>query len=548
MAPVIISTDKTQLTQFSGGKMAYPVYLTLGNIPRAIRRKPSQNACILIGYLSVSKEVGENLTKKQQSARVQQLFHDSMRIILDPLIKAGREGVEITGGDGQVRRVHPILAAYVADYPEQCLVTCSKYGTCPRCQVTESELQDRHPASPRIQRETVKALKKAKASATSMSHYQQLCRIELISGGITRPFWEGFPFCDIHLSMTPDILHQLYHGIVKYLTLWCTSLIDNRELDQRIRTLPPCFGVRHFHSGWSKLSQIAGKERKDMARILLGVLVGKVPSQVLTCYRALLDFIYLAQYPTHDDDSLQWMEDALDLFHQNKTIFLSDELGIREHLNIPKLHSLVHYVESIRNFGTTDNYNTEAFERFHIDMAKEGWRASNFRNEVPQMTRWLERQEKISLFQSYVNYKTNDDAEEDEEEPANSRSTLTGLVIAQQPAVSGQTISSIQKNHDAPSFGHHLRNYLNTLLPPEEILSRLQVPYAHLPFHKVDVWHTCKFALDVLGNDVDGQEGVDSIKAKPGRFDIVAVAYRGDAESTGLQGELPSTSNNNFNR
>ncbi|KAI5981879.1 hypothetical protein EDC04DRAFT_2874697 [Pisolithus marmoratus] len=36
VAPVIIATDKTQLTQFSGGQQAYPVYLTLGNIPHAI--------------------------------------------------------------------------------------------------------------------------------------------------------------------------------------------------------------------------------------------------------------------------------------------------------------------------------------------------------------------------------------------------------------------------------------------------------------------------------------------------------------------------------
>ena len=38
---IIISTDKTQLTQFSGNRSAYPVYMTLGNIPKALRRKPS---------------------------------------------------------------------------------------------------------------------------------------------------------------------------------------------------------------------------------------------------------------------------------------------------------------------------------------------------------------------------------------------------------------------------------------------------------------------------------------------------------------------------
>ena len=63
---------------------------------------------------------------------------------------------------------------------------------------------------------------------------------------------------------------------------------------------------------------------------------------------------------------------------------------------------MVHYVESIKNFGTTDNYNMEMFEHFHIHMAKDGWKASNFRNEVPQMTRWLTQQEKVSIFQCYV--------------------------------------------------------------------------------------------------------------------------------------------------
>lgn len=37
IAPVILATDKTQLTQFSGNKAAYPVYLTLGNLPKATR-------------------------------------------------------------------------------------------------------------------------------------------------------------------------------------------------------------------------------------------------------------------------------------------------------------------------------------------------------------------------------------------------------------------------------------------------------------------------------------------------------------------------------
>ena len=97
VAPVkVISMDKTQLTQFSGGKLAYPIYLTLSNIPRAMRCKPSQSACILIAYLSVNKDVGEGLTHKQKSACIQQLFHNSMQLVLDPLVQAGKRISNLT--------------------------------------------------------------------------------------------------------------------------------------------------------------------------------------------------------------------------------------------------------------------------------------------------------------------------------------------------------------------------------------------------------------------------------------------------------------------
>ncbi len=52
--PLIISSDRTQVTLF-GNKSAYPVYLTIGNLPKDIRRKPSQHGQILVAYLPTTK-------------------------------------------------------------------------------------------------------------------------------------------------------------------------------------------------------------------------------------------------------------------------------------------------------------------------------------------------------------------------------------------------------------------------------------------------------------------------------------------------------------
>ncbi|KAE9384516.1 hypothetical protein BT96DRAFT_764770, partial [Gymnopus androsaceus JB14] len=148
LAPVIIASDKTRLTQFSGNKSAYPVYLTIRNLPKSLRRKPSARACVLIAYLSVDKP-SDGLSKTALRVRNYELFHRSMATILEPLKAAGKPngpGVEMVGGNGAVRRVYPILSTYVADYPEQCLITCTKSGTCPRCRQKADELQESSPS------------------------------------------------------------------------------------------------------------------------------------------------------------------------------------------------------------------------------------------------------------------------------------------------------------------------------------------------------------------------------------------------------------------
>ncbi|KAJ7483045.1 hypothetical protein B0H11DRAFT_1689911, partial [Mycena galericulata] len=52
--PILLSSDKTQLTVF-GNRSAYPVYMTIGNIPKEIRRKPSRQAYVLLAYLPTSR-------------------------------------------------------------------------------------------------------------------------------------------------------------------------------------------------------------------------------------------------------------------------------------------------------------------------------------------------------------------------------------------------------------------------------------------------------------------------------------------------------------
>ncbi|OJA10242.1 hypothetical protein AZE42_13223 [Rhizopogon vesiculosus] len=156
-----------------------------------------------------------------------------------------------------------------------------------------------------------------------------------------------------------------------------------------------------------------------------------------------------------------------------------------------------HYAECIWNFGTTDNYNTEMFEHFHIDYAKKGWRATNFRDELPQMTQWLSHQEKVTMFETYLKdyHRTEVEREQEEQDALESETHPgVGLAISKKPASPSQPLSSIILKHRCPSFLHHLRVYLNRLLTRGQVISRIQLPHACLPFDQLDVWHTFKFS------------------------------------------------------
>ncbi|KAI0720653.1 hypothetical protein C8Q72DRAFT_878104 [Fomitopsis betulina] len=326
--------------------------------------------------------------------------------------------------------------------------------------------------------------------------------------------------------------------------------MDEKELDQHIRCLPPAYGTRHFKNGISALSQVSGSERKDMAHILLGCLVGRIPHALMLTLRALLDFIYIAQYSTHDDQTLKYLEDALVQYHKHKDILKT--LGIRQHLNIPKFHSL----------GTTDNHNTEMFERLHIDCAKKAWRASNHRNERLQMTKWLEQREKIAMFESLcLLLRTSDadaDADEDADEDADtwtpSISTptsappppppKTGLFLPKHPSSARQSIHAIANRHCAPGFTKALNQHVYLMKLGRPLTSQEQEnASSYLPFSRIDTFHTLKFTTIPLTNN---QPECDIVKARPrigsepARFDTVVVLHDDNTEATGVQGPLVS--------
>ncbi|KAF8433378.1 hypothetical protein BGX38DRAFT_1101988, partial [Terfezia claveryi] len=102
LIPILITSNQTSLTNFSGNKKLWPIFMSLENIPSDIRNKPSWQAWILIGLLPIGL--------KQTTA-----------------IKGFSAGrLDMVCGDKNVRHCIPILSVWLADYMENINIHCIK--------------------------------------------------------------------------------------------------------------------------------------------------------------------------------------------------------------------------------------------------------------------------------------------------------------------------------------------------------------------------------------------------------------------------------------
>jgi len=259
-----------------------------------------------------------------------------------------------------------------------------------------------------------------------------------------------------------------------------------------------------------------------MCRILLGLVVDlKLPNDtspipLIRSIHSLLDFLYLAQYPLHTSETLQLLDESLKRFHENKHAFVA--LGIRSDFNLPKLHSLAHYVDLIKLFGTTDNYNTKYTERLHIDLAKDAYHATNHRDEYMQMTVWLERREKILRHHSYLEWRLKPQSTvvlRSTDMAYNGTPTLTKW-----PSARAVDLDEIINKYGARFFQEALRRYIVLAQHSGPPLMRnqleRQILYTNLPFMAVPVYHRFKFTVpgdSTLAKRVT----LDSIHVRPER-------------------------------
>ena len=214
--PVICASDKTHLTNFSGDQHAWPLYLTIGNIRKDIRRASKKPAWTLVGLIPCPPNGAKN---------TDEAWHSAVGTVLSPL-----RNLDITGpglkwdcADGFQRQCYPLLAAWVGDYPEQVMVAQVSYGSCPMCEIPQGALMGHS---------TCRALDNSR----DQNIYPELLdkpNIDVLHTLHVHPirnqFWQ-FPLCNAYQLWQPDELHQLLLDLVKDLLHWLLKYLKERNV------------------------------------------------------------------------------------------------------------------------------------------------------------------------------------------------------------------------------------------------------------------------------------------------------------------------------
>ncbi|KAF8256446.1 hypothetical protein EI94DRAFT_1775292 [Lactarius quietus] len=124
-----------------------------------------------------------------------------------------------------------------------------------------------------------------------------------------------------------------------------------------------------------------------LMKVYLPAIKGHVPDQMVQAMHAFLEFS---------------LEDALRWFHCHREIFRETGARTKGFDNLPRQHSLIHYMRLIQAFGAPNGLCSSITESKHIKAMKEPWQHSNRFEVLAQML--LTNQCLDKLAASHVNF------------------------------------------------------------------------------------------------------------------------------------------------
>ena len=143
---IILASDKTHLTNYSGDKAMHVVLMKLGNIHKSVHWKISQDTYILLAEIPSPKFENTSFSTAAEECAMpgilqRQLFHCCMAIVLELLCHHNWPPILYSAWDpdGYLWKCAAVLAGWIADMEVWIILGLSP-GACPKCLATHANL------------------------------------------------------------------------------------------------------------------------------------------------------------------------------------------------------------------------------------------------------------------------------------------------------------------------------------------------------------------------------------------------------------------------
>ncbi|KAJ7824684.1 hypothetical protein B0H13DRAFT_2446949 [Mycena leptocephala] len=565
--PVVAGSDKTTVSVGTGHQEYHPVYSSPGNLT-GIARRAHGNGVLPVAFLPIPKTTKRQRKTVTFQKFVRQMYHACLARIFEPL-KAGMTTAEVVRcPDGHFRRAIYGLGPYIADYPEQVWLACVVQGWCPKCDAPPNDL-DAPGARMRSHRKT-DFLITCFDPGTLWDDFG--IRHDIV------PFTHDFPRAEIYELLSPDLLHQIIKGTFKdHLVEWVMQYLHETygearaleiiaDIDHRISAVPSFPGLRRFPDG-RDFHQWTGDDSKALMKVYLSAIAGHVPSEMVQCISAFLDFCYLARRNALTSDTLDELDVALDRFHTLRDVFIAT--GVRVSISLPRQHSMVHYRPSIILFGSPNGLCSSITESKHIKAVKEPWRRSSRYKALIQMLRTLTRLDRLASLRSIFSGQgmlqgstasyalrmlrgelpeppapPEDDEEDDDGGDSPGPKSMSSIELARTPARSfPKDVTQLAAHIHQPRLLELIRRFLFDQINPNSPIPSSQIPLDSCPSFngRIDSFLSA-VARFYAPSDLCGAGGMyrERIRANPNwhqqypRYDTVFVVT--DSDLQGMQG------------
>ena len=343
LVTLVIMSDGTHLSNFSGDKKLCPDYIPIANLSSEICQMPSMHTVTMVALLPIpiincnvhKKRLHEHRQTNQEvlnTVPLQGFQHVTFKHNLNP----ERGYYNVLLADRNFRRCRRVLAAGLAEYPEYRDLHHLECHVCCWCECPNNDLGDIVPSDqqhPRQDHNLYRMLSHANTKAADAG----LLALDVPRGSNVIRL---IP-CIVSDLPKPNLLHTMQIGMLDRLQKSVLHLKKTHEQLDKYNAIwlsvPAYLNLTPQNQSYVEASQWNEKEMKEMSRYLLVVvtqsLQGGSPAQrlifnrAIECIWALLEFYMYARYKSHNDETLSYMDDALHHFHTFKEVFLLGRAG-----------------------------------------------------------------------------------------------------------------------------------------------------------------------------------------------------------------------------